>query len=135
MAPASPCPWTRLAASPDTGRAAARTIGLTAPRPMPDLSRRRFLASAAAVGALPFVAACGGASVDSATCPGYDALTEADLTARASLNYVDESPKMGLKCTNCKLYSAPAEGSACGGCTLFAGPVAPGGWCSGWVSS
>lgn len=118
----------------DTARVAARTIRPTAPRPMPDLSRRRFLASAAAVGALPFVAACGGQAVDSTACAGYSDLSELELEKRAALDYVDESPKMGVKCTNCKLYSPAPEGSACGGCTLFAGPVAPGGWCSGWMA-
>ena len=102
---------------------------------MTDVSRRRFLASAAAVGALPFVAACGGEAVDSAECAGYAELTDIELEKRAALQYVDDSPKMGLKCTNCKLYSAAPADSPCGGCTLFAGPVAPGGWCSGWVSS
>ena len=102
---------------------------------MTPVSRRRFLASAAAVGALPFVAACGGDPVDSTACAGYDGLSEMELEKRAALDYVDESPKMGLKCTNCKLYAAAPEGSPCGGCSLFAGPVAPGGWCSGWVST
>ena len=108
------------------------------------VSRRRFLASTAgALGTASLLSACGGEPpVDSTTCAGYAGLSEADLARRAALDYVDESPKMGLRCTNCKVYIQPADynadlkatGSPCGGCQLFPGPVAPGGWCSGWVS-
>lgn len=109
------------------------------------VSRRQFLATTAgALGSASLLSACGGEPpVDSTACVGYDGLSEGDLARRAALDYVDDSPKMGLKCSNCKVYiqpvaysptvGAPAD-SPCGGCQLFPGPVAPGGWCSGWVS-
>ena len=107
------------------------------------VSRRRFLATTAGALGTAGLAACGGEpAVDSAACAGYDGLSEGELAKRAALEYVDDSPKMGLKCSNCSVYIVPAEyranlkaaASPCGGCKLFAGPVAPGGWCTGWVS-
>ena len=100
---------------------------------MPDLTRRRFLASTAAlVGLAPLASACGEAAT-AATCPGYDALTPQDLQSRAALQYADQSPKPAELCTNCRFYNAPAGGSPCGGCQLFQGPVAPQGWCKSWA--
>lgn len=97
---------------------------------MPDLSRRRFLATTAALAGLaPLASACAD-PVAAATCDGYGALTPEDLASRAALQYVDQSPKPSELCTNCRLYSAPAGGSPCGGCQLFKGPVAPLGWCA-----
>lgn len=97
------------------------------------VTRRRFLASTGALlGLGPLVAACGD-PVAAATCEGYDALTPQDLQTRAALGYVDASPKPAELCTNCRLYNAPAGGSACGGCQLFQGPVAPLGWCTSWA--
>ena len=98
------------------------------------VSRRRFLATTGAVlGLGPAFAACGG-PVTADSCAGYDALTEGDLQMRAALQYVDASPRPDQLCSNCRFYQALAGGSDCGGCQLFAGPVAPGGYCTGWVA-
>ena len=99
------------------------------------VSRRRFLiATGGALGLAPVLAACGGGPVNASECDGYDALTESDLQSRSALQYVDLSPRGDQNCANCRLYNAPTGGSPCGGCQLFAGPVAPKGWCSGWVA-
>lgn len=103
---------------------------------MSDRTRRQFLAaSAAALGLSPLLSACGGGgAVDSTACEGYDALTPEQLAMREQFEYVDDSPRMALNCANCSLY-VPAEPTAsCGACNLFAGPVAPGGYCTGWIS-
>ncbi|MDT7855761.1 high-potential iron-sulfur protein [Rubrivirga sp. S365] len=103
------------------------------------VSRRRFLAATAGAFALsPVLAACGGGDeggVVAANCEGYGALTAAELQQRAALNYVDVTPIPGEMCSNCAFYEAPAGGAACGGCQLFAGPVAPGGYCTGWAAA
>ena len=102
------------------------------------VSRRRFLAtSAGALGLGSVLAACGGGGggVAAAECEGYDALSAADLQQRAALAYVDNSGVIGKKCNNCSFYVVPEGGSACGGCQLFAGPVAPEGYCTGWVAA
>ena len=101
------------------------------------VSRRHFLAtSAGALGLGSVLAACGGGGggVVAAECEGYDALSAADLQQRAALAYVDNSGVIGKKCNNCSFYVVPEGGSACGGCQLFAGPVAPEGYCTGWVA-
>ncbi|GAB5535949.1 MAG: high-potential iron-sulfur protein [Rubricoccaceae bacterium] len=101
------------------------------------LSRRRFLAATAgAVGVVPVLAACGGESAptSSSACAGYDALTEADMATRNALNYVDKGTNPAEICSSCRLYNLPESGSACGGCQLFAGPVLPGGYCTGWAA-
>ena len=107
---------------------------------MPDRpSRRQFLATAgAALGLGPLVAACGGGGDDvaAAECAGYDALTPQDLQARQALAYVDDTPIPVQRCDNCQFYvRARGRLSPCGGCQLFAGPVAPGGYCTGWVAA
>ena len=100
-------------------------------------SRRQFLAaSAAALGVTPLLSACGGGgAVDSTTCPGYADLNEEQLAMRERFEYVDDSPRMALNCANCSLYVAPEPGTSCAGCNLFAGPVAPQGYCTGWIST
>ncbi|MEO0558688.1 MAG: high-potential iron-sulfur protein [Bacteroidota bacterium] len=100
------------------------------------LSRRRFLAATAgAVGIVPVLAACGGgAPTSSSACEGYDALTEADMATRNALNYVDKGTNPAEICSSCRLYTVPETGSGCGGCQLFAGPVLPGGYCTGWAA-
>ena len=101
----------------------------------PPRSRREFLVSVgAALGASAVAAACS-SPVDSSSCEGYDALTPDQLATRTALDYVDESPRIGVKCTNCRFWLDGPDGSACGGCSLFAGPVAPGGYCSSWAAN
>ena len=107
-------------------------------RPSGAVSRRRFLATAAgALGLGSTLSACGGGGggVVAAECAGYDQLTAAELQQRAALAYVDESPVIGQRCNNCSFYVAEQGGAACGGCQLFAGPVAPEGYCTGWVAA
>lgn len=103
------------------------------------VSRRRFLATTAGAFALsPVLAACGGGDgggVVAANCEGYGALTATELQQRAALNYVDVTPIPTEMCSNCQFYVAAESGAACGGCQLFAGPVAPNGYCTGWVAA
>lgn len=102
---------------------------------MSTFSRRQFLVTAgAALGATSLLSACGGPVVAS-ECAGYDTLTEAQLRQREALGYVDQTPRAAQVCSNCKFYNAPEGSAACGGCQLFPGPVAPQGWCSGWVAN
>ena len=100
------------------------------------LSRRRFLvATAGAIGVAPILSACGsGAPKFASECDGYSTLTETDLATRNALSYADKSANPAEICASCRLYNAPASGSACGGCQLFAGPVLPGGYCTGWAA-
>ena len=100
------------------------------------LSRRRFLvATAGAIGVVPVLAACGSdAPATASACDGYGTLTETDLATRNALTYIDKGANPAEICSSCRVYNAPAAGSACGGCQLFAGPVLAGGHCSGWVA-
>ena len=99
------------------------------------VSRRRFLASAAAAAGLaPLVAGCGDGTIRAASCDGYSALDAAALQQRQALGYVDVTPDPAQVCSNCRFYQTPAPDAACGGCQLFAGPVAPAGYCASWVA-
>lgn len=71
-----------------------------------------------------------------ADCSEYNqALTEADLEMRKSLEYVAESPKEDQFCNNCRFWQPDDFEGACGGCQLFAkGAVNPQGWCRSWVA-
>ena len=103
---------------------------------MPNVSRRRFLAStAAAAGLAPFVAACSSGPERASQCQGYGALSTAELQQRQALDYVDDSPKLGQVCTTCRLYDQPTTDGGCGGCQLFPGPVVGQGWCTAWVAT
>ena len=119
-----------------------------------DISRRDFiqrlsLFGAAGIGASTMLAACGGGEQQSATpaaetpaetptaegftCTDTSGLTEAEVTMRTQLQYVDESPDPEKLCSNCALYTAaPAEGQ-CGGCTVVKGPIHPDGYCTSWA--
>lgn len=114
-------------------------------------TRRGFLLTLGAAGAAAGLAACGGrtdttpttqpadqiegrAGIVAAECPGYDQLTEDDLSVRRTLNYVDQTPVAGQYCYNCRFVIDNGQWGECQGCQLFAGPVAPEGWCSSWAS-
>ena len=113
------------------------------------LNRRAFLGrtlalGAAGIGATSLLAACGGdtagndataMAVASSSCAGYADLSETDLNARQALNYVDRTPIEAQNCANCRFKAAYAEDANCIGCTLFAGPVSPGGYCTGWAAA
>ena len=126
-----------------------------------DISRRDFiqrlsLFGAAGVGA-SMLAACGGDKqadtpatdtpatpaeepvAEGFTCTDTEGLTEAELTMRETLSYVDTSTEEGKTCNNCVLYGANAPGGVptpegqCGTCTLKLGPVHPDGYCTSWA--
>ena len=94
-------------------------------------SRRTFMMSVAAVGAVSATAAHAQAKLDEkdpqAVALGY----VADATKTDAKKY----PKYvaGQVCSNCALYQGKAADAA-GGCPLFAGKqVAGKGWCSAWA--
>ena len=118
-----------------------------APQP---LNRRAFLGrtlaiGAAGLGATSLLAACEGDSaagnsatdeaVNSSACTGYDTLSDTDLSARQALGYVDRTPNEAQRCSNCRFKGSYAADASCIGCTLFAGPVSPGGYCTGWAAA
>jgi hypothetical protein len=72
--------------------------------------------------------------VVAAECPGYDQLSDADLSVRRTLNYADVTPEPGQYCHNCRFKIEGDEWGECIGCQLFPGPVAPEGWCSSWAA-
>ncbi len=97
-----------------------------------NLSRRRFLVTAAVVAALPFVAptlvgtahaqALAPLPADNATAKALGYVADAATTKHASF-------KPGSSCANCQFFTA-----ANSGCTLFPGfAVAAKGWCSAWA--
>ncbi len=94
-------------------------------------SRRTFMMTVAAVGAVATTGAQAQANLDEkspqAAALGY----VADATKADKKKY----PKYaaGQTCTNCALFQGKAADAA-GGCPLFAGKqVAGKGWCSAWA--
>ncbi len=110
------------------------------------LTRRGFLAKAAAVGALTvgagYLSACK-PSADTAKSPGeqagggacddLSALTDAEKSTREGLGYVDKSTVAGKNCKNCSLYQPEKYAEGCGGCTVMKGPVLDEGYCTAWA--
>ncbi len=115
-----------------------------------NVSRRAFLQrisamSALGVGAGTLLSACGGektsgeaAETQSAQtggqCTDLTGLTEAEIQARQTLGYVDESPYPEKLCNNCQFWIVPEGGAYCGGCQILKGPVAPEGYCNSWAA-
>ena len=123
-----------------------------------DITRRDFiqrlsLFGAIGVGASSVLAACGGEQQAVETpeapevpaeepdmadadfsCDDVSGLTEQEIAARQSLNYVDESPMEGKYCDNCALYVAAEPGEQCGGCQTIKGPIHPKGYCDIWTA-
>jgi hypothetical protein len=92
------------------------------------LTRRAFLTSGLAAGALTLAAAF----VGTPSAAQAAAVDPADPTAK-SLDYTTNSPKSDQKCAGCALYQGKA-GDPEGPCLLFQGKsVSPGGWCKGWA--
>jgi hypothetical protein len=100
-----------------------------------DLSRRRFLASAASLAAIPLAQlACGNAQAADLPHVAAD-----DPTAKA-LAYTNDSSsaakdpmfKAGSHCANCSLFQGK-KGDAWGPCGAFPGKsVNANGWCHAW---
>lgn len=123
------------------------------------LSRRDFFIRATAVGVVSvgsgtLVGACGGGESQSQSssttaanvpadepetmvsgdCTDTSGLTEAEMTTRTSLQYVDETPNPDQRCDNCQLYVVPEEGADCGACQIIKGPIDPAGYCISWAA-
>jgi hypothetical protein len=117
-----------------------------------DISRRAFiqrlsLFGAAGIGASSLLAACGGGeqqtstpaadtpapAAEGFTCTDTSGLTEAEVTMRTQLQYVDESPDPAKVCSGCALFVAPAAGGQCGTCQVVKGPIHPDGYCTSWA--
>lgn len=71
-----------------------------------------------------------------ADCSSYNQnLTEADLSARKNLGYIDQSEKADQNCKNCSFWQPEKYDGPCGGCKLIPnGAVTPQGWCNTWVA-
>lgn len=117
-----------------------------------DFIQRISMIGLAGVGGSAILSACGSGSEseggqsgsesataggDSFSCDDLSGLNDQQMQQReqmaTSLNYVEESPNPEQLCSNCALYTQPAEGEQCGGCTLFPGPVHPNGYCTSWA--
>jgi hypothetical protein len=96
---------------------------------MKNITRRQLLgATATAIVSAPLLNLMS-RSAEAADAPRVD---PNDAQAKA-LSYVHQSPKPDNLCSNCQLYTGPAE-AEWGPCTLFPGKqVAGAGWCSAWV--
>ena len=68
------------------------------------------------------------------SCMDTSGLTEAEITQREAVNYVDMTADMEKMCSNCQLYTVPEGDMQCGGCTLVKGPIHPDGYCDLWVA-
>lgn len=75
-----------------------------------------------------------GDQIVAAECPGYDQISEDQLSVRRTLNYQDVTPQAGQYCHNCRFLVDAPQYDPCIGCQLFEGPVAPEGWCSSWAA-
>ena len=109
---------------------------------MKTLDRRSFFQILLPAGTVLVAAGCGGSentqtpepvADDSFSCMDESGLEAADVSLRASLNYVDASPVEDKNCLNCILYQAPAQGSGCGTCITVKGPIHPEGYCDIWA--
>jgi hypothetical protein len=74
------------------------------------------------------------ASTSNANCNDLTGLTEADITQRNSLGYVEKTEDPAKNCGNCRFYQPGTQANGCGGCQLFKGPVNEGGNCKSWFA-
>ena len=100
------------------------------------MTRRQF-GKAVALSAVAAGSGLGGTLVAApAAAEESDALVTdiaANASIIASLKYVNESPKPDQQCSNCMLYTGPAEGL--GKCQVFQrGKVPAKAWCQSWVA-
>ena len=93
------------------------------------LSRRSLLNLASIGSAATLLVSCGSRS--STVCADPDDLTDAELTLRTSMNYVEASPIADQQCRQCAFFEA-ADAGPCGTCSLLKGPVNSAGHCSSW---
>lgn len=113
-------------------------------------SRRRFiqssiLAGSAILGTGFLISSCGGGETKNSEgnnntaasvnkCDDLTGVSDAEITKRESLGYVDKTPIPESYCANCALFLKPKEGEKCGGCQLFKGPVFDEGYCTYWAA-
>ena len=96
---------------------------------MKSINRRQFVGKSVAVLAVSPSLVLSSRSLVAAEAPKLD---PEDAQAKA-LSYVHQSPKADNVCSNCQLYTGPAE-AEWGPCAIFPGKqVAGAGWCSAWV--
>lgn len=113
------------------------------------MTRKEFLSyftgmAAISLAAVPFLSSCKSkqkteksqtkAGADSDPCNDRSGLSESEIKARESYQYVGKSPYPEKKCSNCEFWGEPEGESPCGICGLFEGPVNPEGHCTGWVA-
>lgn len=100
------------------------------------VTRRRFLACAAALGGAPWIARLAVAPAQAADLPPLPL----DNPTAVALAYAEDAAsvkhasfKPDSNCLNCQFYTG-AAGAARGPCTLFPGfSVNAKGWCSAWA--
>jgi len=63
-------------------------------------------------------------------CADLSGLTEAEMSSRTGLQYVDKTPDPAKKCRDCALFKK--EGP-CNSCTVVKGPIAEAGYCTAWA--
>lgn len=106
---------------------------------MKKLNRRDFLERAAVLGAGisagALLVACKGGGGSALSCTDTAGMSEADISTRTSMAYVDVSTVAGKSCSNCALYTAAAAEGECGGCTVVKGPINPAGYCNVWAEA
>ena len=107
---------------------------------MKKLNRRDFLERAAVLGAslsagALLVACKGGGGSSELSCIDTAGMSEADISTRTSMAYVDVSTVAGKNCSTCALYTQPSTEGECGGCTVVRGPINPAGYCNVWAEA
>lgn len=107
------------------------------------ITRRQYIKSTVAIGGSVvglgwLLQGCG--SKDAAkeegklSCTSTEGLSQAEVTMRTTLKYVDHSPDPNKTCSKCNLYVNAAKPNTCGGCQVVKGPIHPDGYCTSWVA-
>lgn len=82
---------------------------------------------------LPASALLAGCKKPELACTDTAGLSADEVTARATLKYVDRSADPAKICSGCQQYKAPQMTGACGGCVVVKGPIHPDGGCNVWA--
>ena len=98
-----------------------------------ELSRRSVLRILSAVPAAAALAACS-KKEESLSCTDVSGLSEAEKTARSSLQYTDNGTNAKQLCEGCMHYRPGAASNQCGTCAIVKGPIHPKGYCTAWVA-
>lgn len=81
----------------------------------------------------PLLAVAGRASAEDGVCIDPDALSDAEISLRESLQFKETAPDPAKPCARCAFFTAHEETPGCGACQLLHGPVRAMSWCSSWA--